>query len=686
MVEKGDISDLFEVRIEDPYRWLEELESEDTRRFIAAQNAYATPRLEALPLVAHFEGQLDRLSAGDVPAIPRWSNGRWIQRIYRNSTLQRLIARTDLEQEPRVLVTSSQLEPDHPGAIRWLAVSPDGTTLAYARVVEGGDLQAIRFWDLERGRHLRDRLEGIKFSNPVWMPDSSGLLYGYLRRPGNFEADGIDRGAVLAYHRLGEPQELDRVLMPTQEPAGDGDFFGVTLDESGRYAYVTWLVASAYQQRTFLLTLGASPDSGPSFEVADIGTEPVSVGARRFVGVHGERVYLVVQDEKDPGGRVEAIPVEALEDPGRATTIIAGSEHVITAAAMAKDHLLVQSRADVESVLQVYDLDGQAIQQIPLPAPGSVFGLSVSRERPEVHFGFDAYAFPAVVLQHDLDTGATIQVDERRIGFDRSAYSSRRVFAESADGTRIPVFITHRSDIELPAPTLLNAYGAGGVLFEPIFQADFGAWMASGGVIAVANVRGGGAYGVDWAAQGALEGRHRTHDDLIASAELLFELGVTERQQLGVYGESAGGMLVSAVMAQRPKLFQVVLPRVPVTDLVSFARFTAGARLKTVVGDPERPDQLADLLRWSPLQNIRDGVCYPATLIQTAVDDDLVHPSQAYKFAARLQAAQGCDRDVLLSVSAEGGHYGSTDPEKARLEIAQRLAFLAAHTGLIDPR
>jgi prolyl oligopeptidase len=386
-----------------------------------------------------------------------------------------------------------------------------------------------------------------------------------------------------------------------------------------------------------------------------------------------------VQDETAPAGRIVIASADA---PDEWRTLIPASESVINSAVMAGGHLIVHGRRDVHSELRVFDLDGRFQYRIDLPGPGSAFSIIGHPDRPELHFGFDSFVYSSAVFRHDLTTRATARMAAADIAFNSDAYVTRQVFVRSSGGAEVPLFISHRKNLELPAPTVLHGYGIAGRVVEPVFRQDWGAWMQEGGVIATVNVRGGGAYGAEWAAAGTRERRQNAHDDFIAAAEYLVAESITSPEQLIAQGDSAGGMLVGAVMAQRPDLFAAVVPTVAVLDVIGFARFTAGVRMKTVIGDPLVPEELPWLLSWSPYHNLHDGTCYPAVLIENAIDDDLVHPSQSYKFAARLQAAQGCNKPVLLSVADTGGHYGATDLAELLRRFAYQLAFMAQHTGL----
>lgn len=682
-VRQDDTIDTFQIDVADPYRWLEDLESDATRAFIDAQNAVSSAYLDGLPGSAAFEQTLHSLVSNGFPGTPRWKTGRWVTRDFAASGISTWWVQDDLDGERRMLFQSSELLEAGEAPGRWLDLSPNGRILAYSVIVDGTDLHQIRFRDVATGEDLPDRLDGVKFSWPVWTADSGAVIYFRYLRPGNFEGDGIDREPVLAVRRLGDAQDDDSILLRSE---ADGEIFGAMLDAQGRYLVALQKIWAPDGDQLFLIDLGEG--AAPRFDAQPVPMDTTApsgsaLAPPQFLGAHAGRLYLQVQDAEAPTGRIATALVTQPDDW---ETLISSPDRIINSATLAGGFLVVHARRDVTSELRVFDLDGTFRYEIELPGPGSAFAISGHPERAELHFGFDSLAYPSAILQHDLATGNTARIAETEVPFDRDAFVTRQVFVPSSGGVKVPVFIAHRADLALPAPTMLTDYGIGGSVSEPQFSPSWGAWLHHGGVLALGNIRGGGAYGAEWAAAGTRERRQNTHDDFIAIAEMLISESVTTADQLAIEGASNGGMLVASVMAQRPDLFAVVLPRVGVLDLIRFASFTAGARLKSLTGDPMVPGELPWLLNWSPYHNLHPGTCYPATLIETAVNDDLVHPSQSYKFAARLQAAQGCDHPVLLSIAETGGHYGPDDLDERWRTEARRFAFIAARTGLkVDP-
>jgi prolyl oligopeptidase len=678
-VPRGEAVDHLAVEIPDPYRWLEDLESDETRAFVDAQNALSTPYLEGLAGTEVFERHMQGLMSHRYPGVPRWRNGRWMIQEF-EPPMATVFVQDSLDAERQIVFETRELfeAGETPG--RWLDLSPGGTTVGYSVIVDGSDLHEIRFRDIASGDDLPGTLQGVKFFWPTWTVDGRGVFYFRYLRPGNFESDGVDREPVLAYHRLGTTQAEDTILLRSEM---DGEHFRAAIDAQGRYLVATrgiWSEGAVYGDQSFLFDL--QDPSAPNFENASRVLDSKASSELSFVGSHDGNLYLKVQDETAPAGRIVIASADA---PDEWRTLIPPSESVINSAVMAGGHLIVHGKRDVHSELRVFDLAGQFLYRIDLPGPGSVFSIIGHPDRSELHFGFDSFAYSGAIFRHDLTARSTAMIARSEVEFDPDAYVTRQVFVPSSGGTQVPLFISHRKDLELPAPTILHGYGVAYYHVEPMFRPDWGAWMQEGGVIATVNVRGDQAYGAEWAAAGTRERRQNTYDDFIAAAEYLVAESITSPEQLIAQGDSAGGMLVGSVLAQRPDLFAAVVPTVAVLDVIGFARFTAGVRLKTVIGDPMVPAELPWLLSWSPYHNLHDGTCYPAVLIETAINDDLVHPSQSYKFAARLQSAQGCDKPVLLSVADTGGHYGATDMAERLRRWAYQLAFMAEMTGLTFP-
>ena len=514
----------------------------------------------------------------------------------------------------------------------------------------------------------------MKFGIPDWTADSRGFVYWRYGVLGNDSEDGIDRESFVAYHALGTPPD-DDIILVRSNPEDVGATTWSQVSDDGRFVIV--FDDFGFRQRISILDL--EDPKNPK-----LTGQPVSLGETRdgdytFAGSVDSTLYFRTTRDA-PNGQLVSVQ---LDRPHSLDSIIPESEHLLEHALIVGGRLVVAYRQNVQRELLTFALDGSAMERVPLPAPGSTFWHSGTPDSPILTFFFDAYAHPRTGLQYNVVTGESGIFAPPNMDFDAADYTSRQILYESADGTRVPLFLTHRSDISPSSdmPTLLYGYGASGAVMDPIFEDDWFTWIDAGGLLAVANVRGGGEFGEAWHRAGMLADKQNTFDDFIAAAEYLISNAYTSPEHLAILGQSNGGMLVGAVMTQRPDLFEVAIPVVGVLDAFRFPSFTAGPRWAQDMGDPAIEEQFEWLRAWSPLHQIRDDACYPATLVSTAMNDDLVHPSQSYKFTARLQAAQTCDRPTILRAYPQGGHRFLSDRSR-RDTNADILAFAAYHTEL----
>ena len=671
----GDVIDNYHgTHVPDPYRWMETLESQETGEWIEAQNRVSASYLESLPARGPFFDRLQQMLAVPPPGSVRKQGRFWVSRQIGPGSSYRYRVQEDLDTPGRVILDPEQLNLGPEDQITAVRISPNGRYVVYTVSSGGKDLTEARVHDLAEDRGLDDRIPGLKFDLPYWTADSRGLVYWKYRLPGNDSDDGVDRESYVAYHALSTPSEQDLVLVRS-DPNDVGATTWSQVSDDGRFLIV--VDDFGFEQRLSVLDLMDPLD--PNLDGPLIALSDEREGDHTFAGSAGSTLYFRTT-QSAPMGRVIAV---RLEQPHRWTTVIPESEHLLQHALVVGGRLVVAYRENVQSALRVFELDGVAVRRIPLPAPGSTFWYGGTSDSPVLTFFFDAYAHPRTGFRHETTTGATSIFAPPAMGLKLGAYVSRQVFYASADATRIPLFLTHRADLEPSGvtPTLLHGYGAAGAVSDPMFADDWFAWIEAGGILAVANVRGGGEYGEAWHQAGMLETKQNTYDDFIAAAEYLIAQRHTSAEHLAILGYSNGGMLVGAVMTQRPDLFAVALPVVGVLDAFRFPSFTAGPRWARDMGDPAIVEQFEWLQSWSPLHNLREGVCYPATLIATASNDDLVHPSQSYKFAARLQAVQSCDRPTILRAYDAGGHRFWVDRDR-RDTNADLLAFAAHHTGL----
>ncbi len=672
----------FGTRVPAPYRWLENQGSPATRSWITSENELTRAYLARLPDRERIRHRLTRLWNYPRVSLPGREAGRIFYR--RNNGLQPqsvLYARDSLAGTARLVLDPNALSPDGSVAFSSFSVSPDGRYMAYGLATGGSDLQNWFIRDLATGADLPDTLRDIKFSGASWTRDSRGFVYSRFAAPeqGRELSEANTQGKVY-YHRLGTPQSSDRLLY--QRPDDPRLFVGGGVSEDGRFLWY-YVSPGGTENELYYQDLGdpRHPDfSGPVRALAPRPDAEYSV-----MGNVGDTVYLRTTLGA-PNRRVVAL---VLSDTARShwRTVIPAGPRVIEAAALAGGRLVVQTLVDVKSRLDLYARDGRLLDSIPLPGIGTVTGLSSREDTPELWYGFASFLQPGTIYHYDLRTGRSTAFDAPTTAFDATPYEIRQVFYPSKDGTRVPMFIVARKDVTLDGrnPTLLYAYGGFDISVLPFYSPAFAGWLDLGGVFAVPNLRGGGEYGEAWHRAGMRENKQNVFDDFIAAARYLIDRGYTSPSRLAMFGGSNGGLLVGAVMTQQPGLAGVALPAVGVMDMLRYQKFTGGAFWVPEYGASDDSTAFQWLIHYSPLQNVRPGTCYPATLLTTADHDDRVVPSHTYKFTAALQHAQACDHPILVRIETEGSHgYRPTDKQIA--EYADRWAFALQNLGVDSAR
>jgi len=677
---KGDVVDQYQdVSVPDPYRWMENLGSAETVAWIKAQNALSGSYLEKLP---HREALKKRITElWDYPKVtlPFREGGRLFYR--KNSGLQRqsvLYMRRSLNGPARVILDPNKMFPDGSTALATYAPSPDGKLMMYAVSEGGADWQTLRVRDLTKLTDLRDNVRWVRFSAVEWTRDGKGFFYSrYPEPPQGKKLEAALTGHALYYHRVGTPQSQDQLIYQRKDLPGRlaiGD-----VSEDGRYLVIYVYRGADPRNMLYVKTLGDPMEPNIGAPVKPLSE--TDDAEYTYVGNAGT-TFFIRTDKDAPNRKVMAFDVRD-PAPEKWRTIIPESKNAIENLTMTGGRLAVQYLVDVQSEVKLFDLNGRETETIALPGVGSVAGLSGRFDSPELFYGFTSPLYPATVFRYDRLTKKSTPFEAASPKFDPAAYETKQLWATSKDGTRIPFFVTARTGLTRDGgnPTLLYGYGGFSITTAPSYRPDVPAWLELGGVYVTANMRGGGEYGEAWHKAGMLEKKQNVFDDFIAVAEALVRERYTSPQHLAIMGGSNGGLLVGAAMAQRPELFAVALPAVGVLDMLRYDKFTGGALWVSEYGSPADSAAFRYLRAYSPLHNVRAGVCYPATLITTSDHDDRVVPSHSYKFAATLQAAQGCEKPILLRVETMASHgYRPTDKRIA--ELADQWAFTATNTGM----
>jgi prolyl oligopeptidase len=668
--------------IADPFRWLEDGNAADTKRWIEAQNAVTRTYLDALPMRAHFVRRITELWNYPRIGVPFREAGRlWYRR---NSGLQRqspLYSRASLGDSARLVLDPNELSPDGSLALTVTVPSPDGRYLAVGLSEGGSDWRTVHIRDLASGAVLSDTVRFIKFSGVVWTKDGRGFFYSRYPEPAAGEKlQGSIANQKLYYHRVGTPQSSDILIY--ERPDQPTWFIWGSLTEDGRYLLIALARGSDPRNQLFYADLGdpRAPDVRapirPLFESWDASYNPV---ANR-----GSTIYMLT-DRDAPRQKIVAFD---LARPESWRTIVPEGPHAIEQVTALRDRLVVNALQDVQARVRFFGYDGRPMGALALPGIGTVAALSAREDGDELFYAYTSPLYPTTVFQWNAQTGRSTPFDPPRTSFDPSNYETVQRFATSRDGTRVPLFITMRKGTPRDGrdPTMLYAYGGFNVSITPGYASDVPAWLEQGGIYVTANLRGGGEYGEEWHKAGMFERKQNVFDDFIAVAEFLVREQYTSPRHLGISGASNGGLLVGAVMNQRPDLFAAAFPAVGVMDMLRYHRFTVGAAWATEYGSADDPRQFEYLVKYSPLHNLRPGTCYPATLVTTADHDDRVVPGHSFKYTAALQAAQGCEHPALIRIETQGSH-GYLPTDKRIAELADKWAFAAHHLGMtLRPR
>jgi prolyl oligopeptidase len=672
------IDDYFGQKVADPYRWLEEdvRNADRVRAWVEAQNAVTFDYLRQLPGRRTLEERLTALWDYEKRGVPYEVGGRWFS--YRNDGLQNhavLYHGPTADGPWEVLFDPNGWSEDGTVALGGVVLSDDGRHAAYAIQQAGSDWRTWRVRDVATGEDLPDELRYLKFTGVSWEKSGDGFFYSKYPDPGEGdEYTSLNLENKVMYHRLGTPQSDDVVVYWRPEhPTWN---YWTEVSEDGRYLVILISVGTDDRYRLYVRDL-AHPYAAPVPVVDEFEY------SFQYIENDGPVFYLLTNRDA-PRGRIVAVDLRqpAVE---HWREIVPESEGVLQSVTMIDNKFVCDYLVDVKSRIELYAPDGRHVRTVDLPGVGTAGGFPGSRGDTATYYSFSSFAVPPSIYRYDLVTGESTLAFRPDIDVDPDAYETRQVFYASRDGTRVPMFVTFRKGLELDGtnPTLLYGYGGFNISLEPAFSVSRLAWLEMGGVYAVANLRGGGEYGREWHEAGKQMKKQNVFDDFIAAAEYLIDQGWTSKERLAIQGGSNGGLLVGAVMTQRPDLFAVALPAVGVMDMLRFDAFTAGRYWTDDYGSSkDSPEMFRYLLGYSPYHNLRDGTAYPATLVTTADTDDRVVPGHSFKFAARLQEAHAGEAPVLIRIETRAGH-GAGKPTWMQIEeIADVYAFTAKHLGM----
>ncbi|MFI2811736.1 prolyl oligopeptidase family protein [Microbulbifer sp. JSM ZJ756] len=670
---EGEVIDTyFGAEVADPYRWLEDDRSEETGAWVEAQNAVTFDYLESIPYRETLKQRLESLWNYEKVGRP-FTEGEYTY-FYRNDGLQDqyVVWRRKGEGEAEVFLDPNQFSEDGTTSLATLSFSRDGSIAAYAISEGGSDWRKIIVMDAETKEVLEEPLVDVKFSGISWK-GNEGFYYSSYDKPEGSELSAKTDQHKLYYHKLGQPQSGDRLV------------FGGKPEQKRRYVqgYVT-------EDDRFLVISGARSTSGNDLFIRDLTKEsaPLVPVLEDFesdtyvIDNVDSKLYLVTNRDA-PNKKIVTVDA-SVPSPDNWVDFIPETGNVLTAST-GGGYLFAEYMVDALSKVYQYDYDGERVREIELPGPGSASSISGKREDDVLYYSFTNYKTPSTIFALDADEGDSTVFRKSGADFDSDRYESTQVFYTSADGTRVPMMITHKKGLELDGknPTILYGYGGFNISLTPSFSIANAAWLELGGVYAVPNLRGGGEYGKNWHKAGTKLQKQNVFDDFIAAAEFLVEKNYTSSDYLAIRGGSNGGLLVGAVMTQRPDLFRVALPAVGVMDMLRYHTFTAGAGWAYDYGTAEDSKEMFEYLKgYSPVHNVKAGVEYPATLVTTADHDDRVVPAHSFKFAAELQAKQAGAAPTLIRIETKAGHGAGTPVSKSIEQYADIFSFTLFNMGM----
>jgi prolyl oligopeptidase len=673
------VDDYHGTKVTDPFRWLEDDNSPETRAWVEAQNKVTFAYLETIPARERIRARLTKLWNYERYGVPFREGGRYF--FTKNDGLQNqavLYTADALDAAPRVLLDPNTLSPDGTVALSGYQVSDDGNLLAYGLATAGSDWNEWKVRDVRTGRDLEDHLKWVKFSGASWLKDGSGFFYSRYDEPKPGEQlKGVNYYQKLFFHRLGTPQSEDRLIYERRDQKEWG--FGGSVTDDGRYLIISVWRGTDPKNLVFYRDL-AQPDAPVVELIREFEADFTFID-------HDGPVFWFRTDLDAPRARVVAID---LRRPQREhwREVIPQSEATLKSVSAVGGRFIASYLKDARSVVKVFELDGRFAGDVELPGVGSAGGFGGKRAEAETFYSFTSFTTPGTVYRYDVAGGRSTVFRAPQVDFDPADFETRQVFYHSKDGTRVPMFITHRRGLKPDGanPTLLYGYGGFNISLTPSFSVSVLAWLEMGGVYAVPNLRGGGEYGEEWHQAGTKLKKQNVFDDFIAAAEWLIANRYTSPGKLAISGGSNGGLLVGAAMTQRPELFRAALPAVGVMDMLRFHKFTIGWAWTSDYGSADNAEEFKALLAYSPLHNLKPGTRYPATLVTTADHDDRVVPAHSFKFAARLQECQARGGPpTLIRIETRAGHGAGKPTAKLIEEAADKWAFLVRELGMEKP-
>jgi prolyl oligopeptidase len=666
------VADYHGVKIPDPYRWMEDIDSPATRQWVEAEGKLSRDYLNAIPGRDSIAERLRQIWNYERWSPPQHHGHYWFYT--HNDGLQNqsvIFATPDPGTPGRILLDPNTLSKDGTVALNETAVSDDGRLFAYALSEAGSDWQIWHVRNVDTGADLPDEIHWSKAGGGSWRKDGSGFYYTSYDAPKDGAAlKAANQYEKLFFHELGTPQGQDKLVYTRTD---DPDWFvGGAVTDDGRYLVIQANHGDEVQNTLLVQDLAAAGAEAPIEAVI-----PKPTAVYTFVGNVGSTLY-VLTDDGAPRYKVVAIELSKPE-PAHWRTVVPEGPDTLDSVTLVGGQLVAQYLHDAHSAVRRFTPQGKLVGEVQLAGLGQVGGLQGRIEDHETFYSYSSFISPPSIYRLDLGSGASsLWKTPKLAGFDPNAYETRQLFYSSKDGTRVPLYVVVRKGTKLDGSnrTILYGYGGFNISMEPGFSAPVAAWIEMGNVYAMANLRGGGEYGRAWHEGGMKVRKQNVFDDFIGAAEYLVARHWTNPQRLAIWGRSNGGLLVGATEEQRPDLFAAAVPQVGVMDMLRFREFTVGKGWESDFGSVDNADEFKALLAYSPLQNVKPGVNYPATLVTTGDHDDRVFPAHSFKFTAAMQRADPNGKPILLRVETRAGHGSGKPTAKLIEEMADIQAFV----------
>lgn len=669
------VDDYHGVKVSDPYRWMEDTASADTQSWIEQQNKITDAYLATIPEREKIKARLTELwNYERIGAPSKIAEGFYLYSKNDGLQNQSVLYRSKSINDPgEVFFDPNKLSADGTVALSGSSFTDDGKLWAYGIAKSGSDRTEWKIKNLETGEHLTDTLRPNRQGGVSWLKDNSGFFYNrFPDAAAGAELKVASKFPKIYFHKLGTSQDEDKLIY---ERPDDGELFvGGFVTEDGKWFVIN--VTKGTQRMNEVHFKNLSDPNSPIIPLVNDRSNSWS-----FVGNDGPVFYFRTDKDAERG---KLVGVNVLARARIWKDIIPQADETLNGVQMINDQFVANYLKDAYTKIKIFEKDGKFVRDVELPGIGTAGGFGGRQKDTETFYTYSSYNAPPTIYRYDMKTGKSTLFRQAKVKFDPNAFEVKQVFYPSKDGTKVPMFIVHKKGIKLDGnnPTLLYGYGGFNINQTPGFSVARLPWLEMGGVYAVANIRGGAEYGKSWWANGARLKKQNTFDDFIAAGEWLIANRYTSNKKLAIQGGSNGGLLVGAVLNQRPDLFGAALPAVGVMDMVRFTEFTVGAAWKSDYGDPKDPTDFKVLYAYSPLHNVKAGANYPATLVTTADTDDRVFPAHSFKYTAALQAAQGGKAPILIRIETKAGHGAGKPTTKQIEEQTDIYGFLVKNLGM----